>query len=57
MACNWRHLMLLATTALLLAGCVTTTPPTAVHQPMTVRPEARQMPVPRSEERRVGKEV
>jgi flagellar L-ring protein FlgH len=24
-----------------LAGCVTTTPPTAVHQPMTVRPEAR----------------
>jgi flagellar L-ring protein precursor FlgH len=25
----------------LLAGCVTTTPPTAVHQPMTVRPEAR----------------
>ncbi|WP_051079100.1 flagellar basal body L-ring protein FlgH [Methyloversatilis thermotolerans] len=27
--------------AALLAGCVTTTPPTAVHQPMTVRPEAR----------------
>ena len=25
----------------LLAGCVTTTPPTAVHQPMTVRPEIR----------------
>lgn len=24
-----------------LAGCVTTTPPTAVHQPMTARPEAR----------------
>lgn len=24
-----------------LAGCVTTTPPTAVHQPMTVRPEPR----------------
>lgn len=27
--------------AALLAGCVTTTPSTAVHQPMTVRPEAR----------------
>ena len=27
--------------AVLLAGCVTTTPPTAVHQPMTVRPESR----------------
>ncbi|MEW5783144.1 MAG: flagellar basal body L-ring protein FlgH [Pseudomonadota bacterium] len=26
---------------LALAGCVTTTPPTAVHQPMTVRPEPR----------------
>lgn len=24
-----------------LAGCVTTTPPTAVHQPMTARPEPR----------------
>jgi flagellar L-ring protein precursor FlgH len=24
----------------LLTGCVTTTPPTAVHQPMTVRPQA-----------------
>lgn len=31
--------MLLAST--LLTGCVTTTPPTAVHQPMTVRPELR----------------
>lgn len=27
--------------AVLLAGCVTTTPPTAVHQPMTARPEPR----------------
>lgn len=26
---------------LLLAGCVTTTPPTALHQPMSVRPEAK----------------
>jgi len=26
--------------ACVLAGCVTTTPPTAVHQPMTVRPQA-----------------
>ncbi|MDP1527295.1 MAG: flagellar basal body L-ring protein FlgH [Rhodocyclaceae bacterium] len=34
-------IVLLLTTAALLAGCVTTTPATAVHQPMTVRPEAR----------------
>lgn len=27
--------------AAMLAGCVTTTPPTAVHQPMSVRPEPR----------------
>ena len=32
----------------LLAGCVTTTPPTAVHQPMTVRPEARPTIAPSS---------
>lgn len=32
--------------ALLLAGCVTTTPPTAIHQPMTVRPEARMATLP-----------
>jgi flagellar L-ring protein precursor FlgH len=25
----------------LLAGCVTTAPSTAIHQPMSVRPEAR----------------
>ena len=33
---------------LALAGCVTTTPPTAVHQPMTARPEARSSIVPSS---------
>jgi len=35
------RILLLLTAALSLAGCVTTTPPTAVHQPMTVRPEPR----------------
>lgn len=40
-----------ATTVLLIAsawlsGCVTTTPPTAVHQPMTIRPEARTASAP-----------
>lgn len=30
--------------AALLAGCATTTPPTAVHQPMSIRPEARVAP-------------
>jgi flagellar L-ring protein FlgH len=33
--------LLLLIAALPLAGCVTTTPPTAVHQPMTARPEPR----------------
>jgi flagellar L-ring protein precursor FlgH len=33
--------LLLLMAALPLAGCVTTTPPTAVHQPMTARPEPR----------------
>jgi flagellar L-ring protein precursor FlgH len=32
--------------AVLLAGCVTTTPSTAVHQPMTIRPEAKQVAAP-----------
>ncbi|MCX8086977.1 MAG: flagellar basal body L-ring protein FlgH [Rhodocyclaceae bacterium] len=32
--------------ALLLSGCVATTPPTAVHQPMTVRPEPRPATLP-----------
>jgi flagellar L-ring protein precursor FlgH len=31
-----------------LAGCVTTTPPTAVHQPMTARPEPRAAIAPSS---------
>jgi flagellar L-ring protein FlgH len=39
------HATLLIASAL-LAGCVTTTPSTAVHQPMTVRPEARAMAAP-----------
>jgi flagellar L-ring protein FlgH len=34
-------IVLLLVAAALLSGCVTTTPPTAVHQPMTVRPELR----------------
>lgn len=33
--------VLLLTTAALLAGCVASVPPTAVHQPMTIRPEPR----------------
>ena len=33
-------------TAFLVAGCVTTTPPTAVHQPMTARPAARNETLP-----------
>ncbi len=37
-----RQLLLLGA-ALLATGCVTTTPPTAVHQPMTARPEPRNM--------------
>jgi flagellar L-ring protein precursor FlgH len=31
---------------LMLGGCVTTTPPTAVHQPMTARPEPRNFVAP-----------
>lgn len=38
-------LLMLALTGL-LAGCVTTTPATAVHQPMTIRPEVRTTAVP-----------
>lgn len=37
-------LTLIAST--ILTGCVTSTPPTAVHQPMTVRPESRMATVP-----------
>ena len=39
---------LLLMTALSLVGCVTTTPPTAVHQPMTARPEPRATIAPSS---------
>ena len=38
--------VLLSLAAVLLAGCVTTTPPTAIHQPMTVRPESRSATAP-----------
>ena len=41
-------ILLLVMTALSLAGCVTTTPPTAVHQPMTARPEPRATIAPSS---------
>ncbi len=37
---------LIALLALLAAGCATTTPPTAVHQPMTARPEPRNYAAP-----------
>ncbi len=40
--------LLLLMAALPLAGCVTTTPPTAVHQPMTARPEPRAAIAPSS---------
>lgn len=36
-----RAIAILISTAALLTGCVTTAPPTAVHQPMTARPEPR----------------
>ena len=36
-----KTLILIASLAAVLAGCVTTTPATAVHQPMTARPEPR----------------
>lgn len=41
-----KSLLLALLAALSLAGCVTTTPPTAVHQPMTVRPEPRNYAAP-----------
>ena len=41
-----RKILLFAGLAGLLAGCVTTTPPTAVHQPMTARPEPRNYAAP-----------
>lgn len=36
-----KNLFLLASLATVLSGCVNTVPPTAVHQPMTIRPEPR----------------
>jgi flagellar L-ring protein precursor FlgH len=36
-----RRYAVIAVLAAALAGCVTTTPPSAVHQPMTARPEPR----------------
>lgn len=41
-----KKLVPLAVLAAVLAGCVTTTPPTAVHQPMSARPEARNFASP-----------
>ena len=38
--------LLVVAAAFGLAGCVTTTPPTAIHQPMTARPEPRALAVP-----------
>ena len=36
-----KPIVLLAGIAAVLCGCVATAPPTAVHQPMSIRPEAR----------------
>ncbi len=41
-----RELIALGGAAVVLAACVTTTPPTAVHQPMTARPEPRNFVAP-----------
>lgn len=38
--------LMLSIASALLAGCVTTAPSTAVHQPMTIRPEARNVAPP-----------
>ena len=43
-----RRLTLLCVVAAALSGCVTTTPPTAVHQPMTARPPAGNDVLPRN---------
>lgn len=37
-----KRILTLLPLSIALAGCVTTTPPTAVHQPMTIRPEPRE---------------
>lgn len=36
-----KPMVLIAALAAALSGCVTTTPATAIHQPMSIRPEAR----------------
>ena len=36
-----RRVLLIAAFATVVSGCVTTTPATAIHQPMSIRPEAR----------------
>lgn len=41
-----KNLLLIASFAATLAGCVTTTPSTAIHQPMTARPEPRNYAAP-----------
>jgi flagellar L-ring protein precursor FlgH len=43
---NFLHTLFALTLAMLLSACVTTVPPTAVHQPMTVRPEPRMAVTP-----------
>jgi len=40
----FRHAVSMGLTMVVLTGCVTTAPSTAVHQPMTIRPEARKAP-------------
>ena len=41
-----RNLVLVFSSALSMAGCITTTPPTAVHQPISVRPTMTRPPMP-----------
>jgi len=43
---NFRLMMLPFVAGLVLGGCVTTTPPTSVAQPMTARPEPRHAAAP-----------
>jgi flagellar L-ring protein precursor FlgH len=45
-ALRTRNALLLVVVAVAAAGCVSTTPPTNVHQPMTARPEPRPVPPP-----------
>jgi flagellar L-ring protein precursor FlgH len=41
-----KNLILAAVYAVSLAGCITTTPPTSVHQPLSVRPPLSRSPMP-----------